>query len=156
MMRDDTTPPAVEKMSRASDVMPQEDALAYASRLTPSQRMDVGGCYVVRCVPCGLCPVGLHYACGGSALDWGCGTTPFACCALPMPFVDPDFRSLKQDCTVVVVDAAKQTLACYPGERARDPCLRATTSSLCPFPPPPSPRRRRMSRPFLRAELSCV
>jgi hypothetical protein len=23
---------------------------------------------------------------------------------------------------VVVVDAAKQTLACYPGERARDPC----------------------------------
>merc|ERR1712205_75986 len=78
MMR--TTPPAVEKMSRASDVMPQEDAMAYASKLTPSQRMDVGGCYVVRCVPCGLCPVGLHYACGGSSLCWGCGTTPFACC----------------------------------------------------------------------------
>jgi hypothetical protein len=102
--------------------MPQEDALAYASKLTPSQRMDVGGCYLVRCVPCGLCPVGLHYVCGGSALCWGCGTTPFACCSLPMPFVDPYFRSLKRDFTVVVVDAAKQTMACYPGERARDPC----------------------------------
>ena len=123
MMRDDTTPPLVEKMSRASDVMPQEEALAYASKLTPSQRMDVGGCYLVRCVPCGLCPVGLHYACGGSALCWGCGTSPFLCCSLPMPFVDPYFRSSpKRDCTVVVVDAAKQTLACYPGERARDPC----------------------------------
>jgi len=122
MMRDDTTPPVVEKMSRASDVMPQEDALAYASKLTPSQRMDVGGCYLVRCVPCGLCPVGLHYVCGGSALCWGCGTTPFACCSLPMPFVDPYFRSPKRDFTVVVVDAAKQTMACYPGERARDPC----------------------------------
>ena len=55
-------------MSRASDVMPQEDALAYASKLTPSQRMDVGGCYLVRCVPCGLAPVGLHSVCGGSAL----------------------------------------------------------------------------------------
>jgi hypothetical protein len=39
-----------------------------------------------------------------------------------MPFVDPYFRSPKRDCVVVVVDAAKQTMACYPGERARDPC----------------------------------
>jgi hypothetical protein len=110
-------------MPRANDVMCQEDAVRYASQLSPSQRMDVGGCYAVKCVPCGLCTVGLHYVSGsGSGMCGGCGTTPFACFALPMSWKDPYWISFKRDMTVVVVDGERQTLACYPGERAENPC----------------------------------
>ena len=51
----------------------------------------------------------------------GCGTTPFACFEIPMPFIDPYFRSIKRDGAVMVVNAEDQTLACYPGEQAEDP-----------------------------------
>jgi len=39
--------PGAEAMSRNTkgDVMPQTEALAYASALPPAQRSDVSGCY---------------------------------------------------------------------------------------------------------------
>jgi hypothetical protein len=103
-------------------VMSQKDAIAYASKLTPSQRMDVKGCYQIKCVPCGGFPVGCHYICGGASLCWGCGTTPFVCCSLPMSWMDPFWRSPKRDATVMVIDGDTQTMACYPGERGDQPC----------------------------------
>jgi hypothetical protein len=116
--------PGAEAMSRNTkgDVMPQTEALAYASALPPAQRSDVSGCYCLKCVPCGLFPIATHCVCGGDSLCWGCGTIPFACCSIPMPFIDPYFRSIKRDCTVMLVDAERGTLACYPGEKAEKPC----------------------------------
>jgi hypothetical protein len=117
--------PGAETMSRNTeegDVMPQSEALAYASALPRAQRSDVSGCYCLKCVPCGSFPIGAHCVCGGDALCWGCGTIPFACFAIPMPFIDPYFRSVKRDCTVMLVDAERGTLACYPGEKAEKPC----------------------------------
>ena len=116
--------PGAEAMSRNTkgDVMPQTEALAYASALPPVQRSDVSGCYCLKCVPCGSFPIATHCVCGGDSLCWGCGTIPFACCSIPMPFIDPYFRSIKRDCTVMLVDAERGTLACYPGEKAEKPC----------------------------------
>ena len=115
--------PSAEAMSRSTtgDVMPQTEARAYALSLPPAQRREISGCYCLKCVLCGSFPAAAHCVCGGSSLCWGCGTTPFACFAIPMPFIDPYFRSIKRDCVVMVVNAEDQTLACYPGEQAEDP-----------------------------------
>ena len=119
--------PSAETMSRSNkgDVMPQTEARAYALSLPPAQRSEISGCYCLKCVPCGSFPVAAHYVSGGSALCWGFGTTPFMCFALPMPFMDPHFRSIKRDCVVMVVNAEHQTAACYP-ERAEQPCCICT------------------------------
>jgi hypothetical protein len=126
MMADDIAtmePPSKNTMSRTNDVMCQKEALRYASQLSRLQRTNVGGCYAVKCVPCGLCTFGLHYVCGSeSSMCWGCGTSPFACCALPLSFQDPYWISVKRDMTMMVVDGERQTLACYPGEHAENPC----------------------------------
>ncbi|CAL6335189.1 unnamed protein product [Bathycoccus prasinos] len=91
--------PGAEAMSRNTkgDVMPQTEALA----------SDVSGCYCLKCVPCGSFPIATHCVRGGDSLCWWYGTIPFACFAIPMPFIDPYFRSVKRDCTVMLVDAER-------------------------------------------------
>jgi hypothetical protein len=138
MMADDVTttkPPSENMMVRTNDVMRQKDAVRYASQLSTSQRTDVGGCYALKCVPCGLCTIGLHYVSGSqSSMCWGCGTIPFACCALPLSWKDPYWISVKRDMTIMVVDGERQTLACYPGELAENPCCVWTKVGLAKPP----------------------
>lgn len=119
---DMSAPSSVPAMSRGGEKVCQQDALVYAAKLPEAERKFVKGCYVVKCVPCGRCPVALNYVWGGPSLCYNCTTAPFVCCALPMPFVDPYFRSIKRDATVVVVDGERGTMNCYPGEKAESPC----------------------------------
>ena len=103
-------------MARSGKAIPQRDAFEYARSLPAQARTDTSGCYVFKCLPFGNCPISCGYLCGGPAsLCWGASTIPFGFCALPLGYVGPHYLSLKQDMAVVVVDAEKKTLACYPG-----------------------------------------
>jgi hypothetical protein len=39
-----------------------------------------------------------------------------------LSYKDPYWISVKRDMTMMVVDGERQTLACYPGEHAENPC----------------------------------
>ena len=93
--------------------MDEKAAKAYHGTLSTEEKQIPTGCYCVRCVSCGGCPV-------GASLNINCGTCIYpvlstfifsACMCMPRVSSDGSYTNLKNTASIYVVDKSPENFA---------------------------------------------
>mmetsp|Transcript_22413 Transcript_22413/g.45328 ORF Transcript_22413/g.45328 Transcript_22413/m.45328 type:complete len:131 (-) Transcript_22413:314-706(-) len=116
-------PATVSTMARElNPQLNQKDALDYAKSLPADKRPAKSGCYVIRCMKCGGCPVACSYnlSCG-DCLWPGISTIPFGCFICLGMTQEGYYTNIKGDTVVSKVDEENETLACF-AKNCGPPC----------------------------------
>eukprot|EP00960_Hanusia_phi_P059343 764143-Hanusia_phi.AAC.3 len=91
----------------------EADALKFVASLMPDQQRAKTGCYCIRCIRLGGCPIACFFNMSSGRCLWlGCSTILYGCCIVLCKSQDGVYRSIFSGMKVMKVDH-KSTLACY-------------------------------------------
>eukprot|EP00122_Pirum_gemmata_P012146 Pgem_evm1s11276 len=110
-------PKELEKTElKLNEKIPYDEALKYHISLSTDDQTPKTGCYCLRCIPLGGCPIGC--ACNAVCGDciWpGLSTIPFLCCMWFSRTSDGSYTNIKHTASLVKVDKEKEILSYYEG-----------------------------------------